>query len=110
MSHHESASVSIRAPAYEDRYSAYLLYWFKSTNTDAATHLLLCMKTETGMPEQTGTQFFFLLTGTKVQILTETGLPAGAADSAAATGLNIEGLFDTGSTCIELPDSVGNVD
>jgi hypothetical protein len=62
------------------------------------------------MPEQTGTQLlFFCFSGTKVQILTETGLPAGAADSAAA-GLNIEGLFDTGSTCIELPDSVGNAD
>jgi hypothetical protein len=56
---HTSAYVSIRAPAYEDRYSAYLTYWYKSTNTDAAAHLLLCMKTETGMPEQTGTFFFF---------------------------------------------------
>jgi hypothetical protein len=63
------------------RYSVYLLYWYKSTNSDAAT----CRVASAPL---SGTQFTSFL-GTKVQILTQKAL----ASTAAGDGLG-EVLLD----------------
>jgi hypothetical protein len=67
-------------PTAEDiqmwRYSVYLLYWYKSTNTDAAARRRLPRTFNCG-----GTQFT-CFTGTKVQILTQQALQALPAEYA----------------------------